>query len=146
MIYFASDFHLGIDAGLTSIEREKKIVRWLSFIEQDAEIIFLVGDIFDFWFEYPNVIPKGYTRLLGKLREMRDRNIDIRFFSGNHDTWMFDFFPNEFGIPVYHRPIVETFGNRKFLIGHGDGLGPGDKGYKRLKKIISEPNVSMAFF
>jgi len=136
-IYFASDFHLGIDAALTSEEREKKIVRWLDAIKHDAEEIYLVGDVFDFWFEYSKVIPKGYVRLFGKLAELRDMGIPIFFFIGNHDMWMFRYFETEFGIPIIRKPIVKKLHGKTFFIGHGDGLGPGDHGFKFIKKVFS---------
>lgn len=135
--YFASDFHLGVDARLTSQEREKQIVRWLEMAARDAEAIYLVGDIFDFWFEYKRVIPKGFTRLLGKLAELTDNGIPIYYFTGNHDMWVFQYFEEELGIPTYRAPIEREIGGKKFLIGHGDGLGPGDHGYKFLKKVFS---------
>jgi len=144
-IYFASDFHLGIDAKLTSQEREKKIVRWLDFIKHDAHEIYLVGDVFDFWFEYRNVVPKGYVRLFGKLAELRDQGIPIYFFIGNHDMWMFRYFETEFDIPIIRKPIVKEWNGKKFFIGHGDGLGPGDHGYKFLKKIFANPICQFLF-
>ena len=116
-IYFASDFHLGSDNGqLTSKEREKKIVRWLEAIRHDAYEIYLVGDVFDFWFEYSTVVPKGYVRLLGKLAELRDEGIPIYFFIGNHDMWMFRYFENEMGIPIYRKPIVKDFNGKNSLL------------------------------
>lgn len=136
-IYFASDFHLGSDGKLTSREREKQIVRWLEMIRTDAAAIYLVGDIFDFWFEYKTVVPRGYIRFFGKLRELRDEGIEIYFFTGNHDMWMFDYFEKELDIPIYREPIIRKFGAKNFFIAHGDGLGPGDHGYKFLKKILS---------
>ena len=142
-IYFASDFHLGIDAKLTSQEREKKIVRWLNFIQHDAYEIYLVGDVFDFWFEYRNVVPKGYVRLFGKLAELRDKGIPIFFFTGNHDMWMFKYFETEFDIPIFRKPIVKKWNGKKFFIGHGDGLGPGDYSYKFLKKVFANPICRM---
>ncbi len=144
-IYFASDFHLGIDARLTSQEREKKIVRWLDFIKHDAHEIYLVGDVFDFWFEYRNVVPKGYVRLFGKLAELRDQGIPIFFFIGNHDMWMFRYFETEFDIPIIRKPIVKEWNGKKFFIGHGDGLGPGDHGYKFLKKVFANPICQFLF-
>jgi UDP-2,3-diacylglucosamine hydrolase len=136
-IYFASDFHLGVPDYASSLEREKDIVQWLNSIKDDAHSIYLLGDIFDFWFEYKYTIPKGYVRLLGKLAELRDAGIPIYFFTGNHDMWMFDYFPKELGIPVYRKPTVLQVGEQKLLIGHGDGLGPGDRTYKMLKKFFS---------
>lgn len=137
--YFVSDFHLGIDARLSSAERERQVVRWLDGIQADAECIYLVGDVFDYWFEYKRVVPKGFVRLLGKLAELRDKGIPIYFFTGNHDMWMFRYFEEEFGIPIYREPIVREIHGKTFFIGHGDGLGPKDYGYKILKKILANP-------
>ncbi len=138
-IYFASDQHLGIPSHAKSLEREKKFIQWLDIVKQDAEAIFLLGDLFDFWFEYKKVVPKGFVRVLGKLGEIKDSGIPIHFFVGNHDLWMHDYFEKELNIPVYHSHKEFIFGNKSFLIGHGDGLGPGDKGYKRMKKIFTNP-------
>lgn len=135
-IYFASDFHLGAPSELSSRSREKKLVRWLQTIRHDAHSIYLLGDIFDFWFEYAKVIPKGFVRLQGKLIEIVDSGIPIFFFSGNHDMWMFDYFPKEFGIPVFHKEQQLIVGDHKLLLGHGDGLGKGDGLYKFLKTIF----------
>jgi UDP-2,3-diacylglucosamine hydrolase len=135
-VYFASDFHLGVPDRKTSLEREKKIIQWLEFIEKDAQIIFLVGDIFDFWFEYKYTVPKGFTRLLGKLAHLSDNGYKIVVFTGNHDMWMFDYFQQEFNIPVYHKPQSYIINNQKFFVGHGDGLGPGDYTFKFLKKVF----------
>lgn len=137
--YFASDFHLGVNARLTSIERERQIVRWLDYVSADAEAIYLVGDIFDYWFEYNKVIPKGFTRLLGKLAELRDTGLPIYFFTGNHDMWMFRYFSDEMGIPIYREPIIREINGKQFFIGHGDGLGPGDYGYKFIKRVFANP-------
>ena len=144
MIYFASDFHLGIDADRTSRERERQLVRWLTHIQADAEAIYLMGDLF-FWFDYKRVVPKGYIRFLGKLAELRDRGIPIYFFTGNHDMWMFDYFEKELAIPIYREPQVLTLKGKTFFIGHGDGKGPSDYGYKRLKKIFANPLCQWLF-
>jgi len=136
-IYFASDNHLGAPTMEASRPREKKFVAWLDEIKQDAAAIFLIGDLFDFWFEYKTVVPKGFTRTLGKLAEISDSGIPIHYFVGNHDMWMNGYFEEELGIPVYHKPKEFTFNNTTVFIGHGDGLGPGDKGYKRMKKIFT---------
>ncbi|HEY8915203.1 MAG TPA: UDP-2,3-diacylglucosamine diphosphatase [Chitinophaga sp.] len=138
-IYFASDFHLGAPDMAASRERERIIVKWLDEIAEDAQHIFLVGDLFDFWFEYKQVIPKGYTRLLGKLAELSDKGIGISVFIGNHDMWMDGYFEDELNIPVYFEPQTYTLGSKRFYIGHGDGLGPGDHGYKFLKKVFRNP-------
>ncbi|MGK0127871.1 MAG: UDP-2,3-diacylglucosamine hydrolase, partial [Candidatus Azotimanducaceae bacterium] len=138
-IYFASDQHLGAPTKEESFVREQKFVRWLDIVKQDAEAIFLLGDLFDFWHEYKTVVPKGYVRVLGKLAEIKDSGIPIYFFVGNHDLWMRDYFETELNIPVYHNTKEFIFNNKTFLIGHGDGLGPGDKGYKRMKKVFTHP-------
>ena len=138
-IYFASDQHFGAPTPEASFPREQKFVAWLDEVKQDAEAIFLLGDLFDFWFEYKTVVPKGFVRILGKLAEIRDSGIPIYFFVGNHDLWMDDYFQKELNIPVYHDNKEFTFNNKTFLIGHGDGKGPGDKGYKRMKKVFVHP-------
>lgn len=137
--YFASDNHLGAPTREESLPREKKFVKWLDEIKNDAGVIFLLGDLFDFWFEYKTVVPKGFVRVLGKLAELRDSGIPIYFFVGNHDLWMDDYFQTEIDIPVFHTPQIFTINNKVLLIGHGDGLGPGDKGYKRMKKVFTNP-------
>jgi UDP-2,3-diacylglucosamine hydrolase len=136
-IYFASDQHLGAPTPEASFPREQKFVAWLDMVKQDAEAIFLLGDLFDFWFEYQTVVPKGFVRVLGKLAEIRDSGIPIYFFVGNHDLWMNGYFEKELTIPVYHDNKTFTFHGKSFLIGHGDGKGPGDKGYKRMKKVFT---------
>jgi UDP-2,3-diacylglucosamine hydrolase len=135
-VYFASDLHLGIPDYNDSLEREKRFVRWLDLVQSDASAIFIVGDLFDFWFEYRQVVPKGYVRVLGKLAALRDKGIPVYFFTGNHDQWMRDYFQHELGIPVFHEPQRVTIGGKQFLIAHGDGLGPGDHGYKFLKTLF----------
>ena len=117
--------------------REKKVVQFLESVKSTAAAIFIVGDIFDFWFEYKKVIPKGFTRLLGKLAELSDAGVSITVFTGNHDLWMDGYFERELNIQVYHEPQQFKWNNKQFLIGHGDGLGPGDHGYKFLKKIFT---------
>jgi UDP-2,3-diacylglucosamine hydrolase len=135
-IYFASDFHLGVPNPESSLEREQKVVRWLTSIEEDAHEIFLVGDLFDFWFEYKHAIPKGFVRLQGKIAQLTDRGIPVHFFTGNHDMWMFDYFPKELGVTVNRGNIEREWNGKTFFIGHGDGLGPGDKWYKFMKKCF----------
>lgn len=135
-IYFLSDFHLGAPDKASSLVREKKIIGFLEEIKESAQEIFIAGDLFDFWFEYQKVVPKGYVRILGKLAELTDAGIRIHFFVGNHDMWMNDYFEKELNIEVYYQPTKFEFNGKKFLIGHGDGLGPGDRGYKFIKKIF----------
>ncbi len=144
-IYFLSDFHLGAPNYAASLEREKIIVQFLDEIKDKAAEIFLVGDMFDFWYEYRQVVPKGYVRLLGKLAELSDAGIALHFFVGNHDMWMRDYFQTELNIPVYYAPMEFERNGKTFLIGHGDGLGPGDHGYKRLKKIFRNPVCKWLF-
>ena len=135
-VYFASDFHLGTPSPAQSRDRERAIVAWLDAIRPDADLIFLVGDVFDFWFEYKHTIPKGFIRLQGKLAELTDAGTRIVLFTGNHDMWMNDYFTEEMGIPVYREPRRYDIGGKRFYIGHGDGLGPGDYTYKRLKTVF----------
>jgi UDP-2,3-diacylglucosamine hydrolase len=135
-IYFISDFHLGAPDYEKSLVREKKIVEFLAQAQKDAAHIFIVGDMFDFWFEYKTVVPRGYTRILGKLAEITDHGIPVSFFVGNHDMWMNDYFEKELNIAVYYQPQEFEFNNKTFYVAHGDGLGPGDKGYKFIKKIF----------
>ncbi len=134
--YFASDFHLGAPDRVSSLEREKKVVAWLDEIKADAEEIFILGDVFDFWFEYRKVVPRGYVRLLGKLAEITDSGIPVHWFIGNHDMWIFDYIPTEIGVIMHRLPIERTLSGKKLYIGHGDGLGPGDHGYKFIKKVF----------
>lgn len=138
-IYFASDFHLGIPDRATSLAREKRLCSWLDEIRKDAAQLYLVGDLFDVWFEYRQVVPKGYTRFLGKLAELSDEGLEIHAFTGNHDLWMRGYFEEELNIPVHHHPLERTINGKKFFIAHGDGLGPGDHGYKLLKKVLRNP-------
>ncbi|MBS1655853.1 MAG: UDP-2,3-diacylglucosamine diphosphatase, partial [Bacteroidetes bacterium] len=144
-IYFLSDFHLGAPNYASSLEREKLIVQFLDEIKDLAAEIFIVGDMFDFWYEYRTVVPKGFVRLLGKLAELTDKGIKIHFFVGNHDMWMKDYLQKEFNIPVYFEPAEFEFSGKQFLIGHGDGLGPGDHKYKLLKKIFRNPLCQWLF-
>ncbi|MAU27329.1 MAG: UDP-2,3-diacylglucosamine hydrolase [Muricauda sp.] len=144
-IYFASDNHLGAPSAVESLPREKKFVAWLDLVKKDAEAIFLMGDLFDFWFEYKKVVPKGFTRTLGKLAELTDSGISVFYFVGNHDLWMNGYFEEELNIPVFHRPQELTINNTAFFIGHGDGLGPGDKGFKRMKKVFTNPFAKWLF-
>lgn len=136
-IYFASDFHLGAPTYEASREREDKIVNWLDEIRNNAKEIYLVGDLFDFWFEYKRAIPKGFVRLQGKIAEITDSGIAVHVFTGNHDMWMFDYLPKELGVNMYREPIKKTYNGKTFYIGHGDGLGPGDHGYKFIKKVFA---------
>lgn len=144
-LYFASDFHLGTPNLTLSREREFKIIRWLDSIKADASAIFLLGDIFDFWYEYKKVIPKGFARFQGKIAELTDSGIPVIIFSGNHDMWMNDYLSEELGAIVYHEPATLFTSKSKLLIGHGDGLGPGDHKYKMLRKLFKSKMARWAF-
>jgi len=140
-IYFASDFHLGIPDHVRSLEREKKLVAWLEMASRDATEIFLMGDVFDFWFEYKTVIPKGYVRLLGKIAEITDKGIPVHLFRGNHDVWAFDYLEKEVNMQLHRKAVIRNFDGKQLYLVHGDGMGPGDKGYKFLKKVFEfKPN------
>jgi UDP-2,3-diacylglucosamine hydrolase len=155
-IYFASDFHLGMHPEASSRQREKLVVEWLRSIEEDIQELWLLGDIFDYWFEYRKVVPKGFTRFLGKLAELSDSGVKIHIFSGNHDVWLFDYFPDQFGAEIHHHPLITKMGELTFYLSHGDGLTRKDKGYLILKSIFRSsflqwlyarihPNGSAAF-
>jgi UDP-2,3-diacylglucosamine hydrolase len=144
-IYFLSDFHLGAPDYESSLIREKRVVKFLDEIKNDAEVIFILGDLFDFWYEYKKVVPKGFVRILGKLAELTDAGITIYFFVGNHDMWMNGYFEKELNIQVFHEPKEFEFNCKSFFIGHGDGLGPGDHRYKMMKKVFRS-KVSQSLF
>lgn len=144
-VFFVSDQHFGLDAGKSSAEREKIFTRWLDKIKPQTSALFLLGDLFDYWFEYQKAVPKGHIRILAKLAEFTDSGIPVYFFTGNHDMWMRDYFQKELNIPVFKNPRVFEIENKKFLLGHGDGLGPGDKNYKRLKKLFTNPLAQFLF-
>lgn len=144
-VFFASDFHLGVDALQPSKNREEVICKWLESIQEEAKHIYLLGDIFDYWFEYRNAIPKGFSKFLATLRRLRDLDIGITFFTGNHDMWMFDYFPKEYGIDVFYEAQEFDIDGKKFLVGHGDGLGPGDLYFKFIKKVFSNRTCQKMF-
>lgn len=144
-IYFASDFHLGAPSYEASREREQRIVEWMDSIFPDCKELYLVGDLFDFWFEYKKAIPKGFVRLQGKIAQFSDAGISVHVFTGNHDMWMFDYLPQELGVELHRKPIRKTYNGKEFLIGHGDGLGPGDHGYKFIKKVFASPLAQWLF-
>ncbi len=134
--YFASDFHLGAPNYESSRAREAKLVAWLDFIKKDAKAVFLMGDVFDFWFEYSTVVPKGYIRLLGKLAELSDAGTKLYFFKGNHDMWVFDYFEKELNATIVSDELVLELNGKRFFLHHGDGLGKGDNAYKLLKNFF----------
>ncbi len=144
-VYFVSDHHFGLDTELTSLEREKIFVKWLDEIKNQAGAVFILGDMFDVWYEYKRAVPKGFVRVLGKLAELTDLGIPIYFFTGNHDMWMLDYLEKELNIPIFFSYQKFVINNKNFLIGHGDGLGPGDKKYKLLKKLFTNKLAQWAF-
>jgi len=144
-IFFIADAHLGLYPANRSFEREKMLVQWLDSIKGEASEIYLLGDIFDFWHEYRKVAPRGFTRFLGKLAEMSDNGTKIHFFTGNHDVWVYDYLPAEIGLTLYREPIVRDLDGFRFFIGHGDGVGRGDNGYKILKRVFTNPVLQWLF-
>jgi len=135
-VYFVSDCHLGIPDAVNSRKREKLLVKWLDEIKKDALELYIMGDLFDFWFEYKTAIPKGFTRLLGKLAELSDQGIPIHFFRGNHDIWAFSYFEEELQIKMHRKPEIKEILGKRFYLAHGDGLGRGDRGYKFIKWVF----------
>lgn len=143
--YFASDFHLGVPNETKSRMREKRLLNWMKSAEKDAAALFLVGDLFDFWFEYKTVVPKGFVRFLATLAEWTEKGIPVYIFTGNHDLWMKDYLEKELGAKVFHQPILAKIGQNKCFIAHGDGLGPGDTKFKLLKKVFTFPLFQWMF-
>jgi UDP-2,3-diacylglucosamine hydrolase len=155
-IFFLSDLHLGMHPEDESLEREKKVVQWLDSIYRDASEIYLLGDTFDYWYEYKRVVPRGFTRFLGKIAEITDSGVKVYMFTGNHDVWIFDYLPKEIGVEIFRKPIAREYSGKKFYIAHGDGLGPGQRGFKLLKWLFTNkiaqwlyarlhPNATIAF-
>ncbi len=144
-IYFLSDLHLGLKPAQESRKREKKAVRWLESIKQDAQVLFLLGDVFDYWYEYKRVVPKGFIRFLGKLAEIADAGIEIHYFTGNHDLWLYDYFTNEMGIIIHKKPFRVSINDKKFYLGHGDAEGPGDVPYKIMKSLFYNKTLQWLF-
>ena len=134
-VFFASDNHLGAPNFNESKIRESHFLKWLNYVDKEVGALFLLGDLFDFWYEYKTVVPKGFVRVLGKIAEISDRGIPVHFFVGNHDQWMINYFEEELGIKVYYQTREFQIEGKTFFIGHGDGLGPNDIGYKIMKKI-----------
>lgn len=136
-IYFISDVHLGVPSNEKSRVREKLLIQFLEEKSANAKAFYIVGDLFDFWFEYKHAVPKGFVRLFGKIAELVEKGIEIHLFTGNHDMWIFDYLPKELGVKVHRNPIYFVVNDKRFYVAHGDGLGPGDKGYKFIKKIFA---------
>ncbi len=135
-IYFISDCHFGVPSREKSLDREMHFIQWLDEVKKDAHEIYIMGDLFEFWYEYKTVVQKGYVRLFGKLAEITDSGIPVYFFRGNHDVWAFDYLAREINIKIFPDTLVREFNGKVFWLGHGDGLGKGDNGYKFLKKVF----------
>jgi UDP-2,3-diacylglucosamine hydrolase len=135
-IFFASDFHLGLNAGAPPLDREKKVVAWLNDAASEAAEIYLLGDVFDFWWEYRLVVPKGFTRFLGTVSSITDSGIPVHFFTGNHDMWIGNYLSKECGITLHTSPFTTSYNGKKFYIAHGEGLGTRSTGFKILLKIF----------
>ena len=144
-IYFVSDVHLGAPALKNNRERELLLAKWLDEIKDDVAELYLLGDIFDFWWEYKKVVPRGFTRILGRIADLADSGVDVHFFTGNHDLWAFDYLSEELGITIHHNEIVKEIKGKKFFLAHGDGLDADDKGYIFLKKIFSNKTLQWMF-
>lgn len=144
-IYFASDLHLGVPNDERSSARERRFIEWIEQCRPDMQELYLVGDVFDFWFEYKKAVPKGFVRLQAKIAELTDSGIPVHYFIGNHDMWINDYFEKELGVQMHFAPIQREYGGKKFFIGHGDGLGPGDYGYKFIKKVFRNPFFQWLF-
>jgi len=135
-IYFASDFHLGLPAGTPPIEREKRVAAWLNSVAPDAREIYLLGDIFDFWWEYKLVVPRGFTRFLGTVSAITDSGIPVHFFTGNHDMWVGSYLSEETGLIIHNKPLITVIDGRKFYLAHGEGLGTSSTAYRILLAIF----------
>lgn len=135
-IYFASDLHLGMHPLEESRVRERYFIEWLEEIRQDAKELWLLGDIFDYWFEYSKVVPRGFTRFLGTLASLADQGVEIHIFPGNHDVWLFDYLPDEIGLTIHQTTMIKTWGKCRFMLGHGDGLLKSDRSYRLLQAIF----------
>lgn len=144
-VYFASDVHLGLPGVELPLDREKRFVRWLDMAKEDAKAIYLLGDIFDFWYEYKKVVPRGFSRFIGKLSELTDAGIDVHFFTGNHDIWAFDYLEQECGVRIHREPYVTRINGKVFFLHHGDGLGKYDRKYKALKMLFTSKVAQCLF-
>ena len=144
-IYFVSDVHLGAPALNNNHQRELLFAKWLDDISHDVTELYLMGDIFDFWWEYKKVVPRGFTRIIGRIANLTDRGIPVHFFTGNHDLWVFDYLPQEAGVVVHHNELIATLNGKKFFLAHGDGLDASDKGYIMLKKIFTSKRLQWLY-
>ena len=155
-IYFASDLHLGMHPPEESLQREKLFIEWLEEIRKDALELWLLGDVFDYWFEYKKVVPRGFTRFLGTLASLSDEGVEIHFIPGNHDIWVFDYLTTEINLKVHRTGNRKEWNTHRFYLGHGDGLHKGDRNYRMLQSVFKNkliqwfyarihPNGSIAF-
>lgn len=144
-VYFISDAHLGTPNSQKSLIREKRLVRLLDEIKKDAAAIYLMGDLFDFWYEYKYVVPRGFSRILGKLSELCDSGLEIHYFAGNHDIWIYDYLPAETGIQLHREPVIKEILGKTFYLAHGDGFDSGDKKFRFLKKVFTNPFLQWCF-
>lgn len=144
-IYFLSDAHLGAKSHTNSIEVERKLCRWLDIIKHDAKAIYLLGDIFDYWFEYKHVVPKGFTRILGRLAEVSDAGVEVHFFIGNHDLWLTDYLSEECGMILHFEPLITELYGKKFFLAHGDGLGDESKKFHLMRNIFHNKFIKKCF-
>ena len=135
-IYFLSDAHLGSRALQHTRQQERRLVRFLDEIKPKAEAVYLLGDMFDFWFEYGTVVPKGYTRFLGKISELTDSGVEVHFFTGNHDIWAWEYLVEECGVVLHREPMTLSIADQTFYIGHGDGLGDRDLKFRFIRTIF----------
>lgn len=144
-IYFASDVHLGLPPKANARQREHRFVAWLDSIKYDAEAVFLLGDIFDFWFEYKLVVPRGFVRTLGKIAELTDSGIPVHFFIGNHDLWVADYLPAETGVQLHTGSYVVELHGQRFFLAHGDALDCNDTKHQRLRRMFTNPWLRIMF-
>lgn len=144
-IFFVSDFHFGVPDHASSLRRERMLVSWFNATRNQAAAYYLMGDVFDFWFEYKTVVPKGFVRLLGTLASITDQGIPVHVFKGNHDLWAFDYLNTEVGVVLHRQPVIAELSGKTFFLAHGDGLGPGDRGYKFMKKVF-ENKINQRLF
>jgi UDP-2,3-diacylglucosamine hydrolase len=135
-VYFLSDAHLGSWALKHRRTQERRLVRFLDTIKDKASAVYLLGDIFDFWNEYKYVVPKGYTRFLGKISELTDMGVEVHYFTGNHDIWTYGYLEEECGVILHRQPLTTEIGDKLFYLAHGDGLGDPDKKFQLLRKVF----------
>ena len=144
-IYFLSDAHLGSRAIAHSRTQERRLVNFLDQIKDKAAAVYLLGDMFDFWYEFKTVVPKGYTRFLGKLSELTDRGVEVHYFTGNHDLWCGDYLEKECGVVLHRAPITCEIYGKLFYLAHGDGLGDPDKKFKLLRTLFHSHTLQCLF-